>query len=216
MESRMKKNYLAIAITSMFLLTSCGGTSDSSGNVENRTNEMNSNEEMSPDTEMFALNKNQCVNKKKKGKKKKGKKKKGPKNSVARAWLRSHNTLRRKHKAPDVKWSNKLAKNAQKFAKTCSHGHSGSHKYGENLAFASYKLKPKDAVGMWYKESAQYNYKNPGFGMNTGHFTQVVWKNTKQIGCGQAKCGWSTITVCQYYPAGNMYGQYTKNVHPPK
>lgn len=31
-------------------------------------------------------------------------------------------------------------------------------------------------------EEAAYNYSAPGFSDTTGHFTQVVWNNTKQVG----------------------------------
>jgi hypothetical protein len=48
--------------------------------------------------------------------------------------------------------------------------------------------------------------------METGHFTQMVWKNSKRIGCA-----WNTNTcksngmnfyklVCEYDPPGNIVG----------
>lgn len=48
--------------------------------------------------------------------------------------------------------------------------------------------------------------------MATGHFTQVVWKATKRLGCGQA----GKFVVCNYYPAGNVQGQFRDNVAPAK
>jgi hypothetical protein len=36
-----------------------------------------------------------------------------------------------------------------------------------------------------------------------GHFTQVVWKGSKQVGCGVAACGDKTYWVCRYTPTGN-------------
>ena len=64
---------------------------------------------------------------------------------------------------------------------------------------------------------------NPGytFGQEsgspgTGHFTQVVWKESLELGIGKAdvnengnKC---TYIVGRYRPAGNMIGDYAKNV----
>jgi hypothetical protein len=85
----------------------------------------------------------------------------------------------------------------------------------------------------WYCESANYNFTNPvfvgGFTTNcgkpsasnpnppkvNGHFTQVVWKDSKKVGCGRATCpmqvtvnGKTTTVngthwVCQYDPPGN-------------
>lgn len=53
--------------------------------------------------------------------------------------------------------------------------------------------------------------------MNTGHFTQVVWKETKEFGIGYAKnnLGFEYITA-NYFPAGNYLGHFTFNVKPLK
>ena len=33
-------------------------------------------------------------------------------------------------------------------------------------------------------ELKDYNFNKPGFDMKTGHFIQVVWKNTTKVGYG--------------------------------
>ncbi|HEX3771138.1 MAG TPA: CAP domain-containing protein [Polyangiaceae bacterium] len=44
-----------------------------------------------------------------------------------------------------------------------------------------------------------------------GHYTQIVWRKTMQLGCGVATCmnGKATedIWICNYAPAGNIVGQ---------
>jgi hypothetical protein len=56
--------------------------------------------------------------------------------------------------------------------------------------------------------------------LRTGHFTQVVWKKSTQLGCGAAE-GTATLdgttfnafyVVCHYNPAGNMRGDFPSNV----
>lgn len=50
--------------------------------------------------------------------------------------------------------------------------------------------------------------------MQTGHFTQVVWKGTQKIGAGLAFNSDRTkaYIVAQYSPPGNYQGQYQSNV----
>lgn len=64
------------------------------------------------------------------------------------------------------------------------------------------------------------NDNSPGdFSKETGHFTQLVWKNTTSVGCGRTECngdggnkapGW--YVVCEYYPPGNVVGAFTSMV----
>ena len=59
---------------------------------------------------------------------------------------------------------------------------------------------------------AQYNPNNP----QPSHFTQVVWKSTKTVGCAVQTCngifdpkyGPAKYYVCEYSPAGNVIGQF--------
>ena len=92
--------------------------------------------------------------------------------------------------------------------------HSGG-KYGENLAAGTASVLDGERVSeMWYDEVAKYSFKNPRFSMETGHFTQVVWTTTTQVGCGMAQCKGMDIWVCNYDPPGNVKGQYRENVKP--
>ena len=67
---------------------------------------------------------------------------------------------------------------------------------------------------MWYDEIKQYRFPDGGFSMQTGHFTQVVWRGTTQVGCGHSQCNGNDIWVCEYDPPGNWEGQYRENVLP--
>ena len=73
-----------------------------------------------------------------------------------------------------------------------------------------------------YSEVQNYDYSpadEKGI-ISAGHFTQMVWKSTKQIGCAFAVGPWKDYTNvyyigCDYLPAGNDLGQYSVNVVPP-
>lgn len=47
-----------------------------------------------------------------------------------------------------------------------------------------------------------------------GHFSQVVWKDSKEMGVGMATKGGKCIVVANYTPAGNYIGMYQDNVFP--
>ena len=85
---------------------------------------------------------------------------------------------------------------------------------GENILISDKILEPEEICNKWYNEGLDYNYEKNKFQKGTGHFTQLIWKNTKKIGFGlgikddQSKM----VVVAYYYPAGNIFGEFTKNV----
>ncbi|MBV8757890.1 MAG: hypothetical protein JO257_11455 [Deltaproteobacteria bacterium] len=139
--------------------------------------------------------------------------------TVAQQFVAAHNRVRAKHCAGPLTWSPTLAAYAQQWADTlkakgCAFGHSGG-KYGENLAAGTEGvLDPEATVAMWYDEIKQYKFPDGGFSMETGHFTQLVWRGTKHVGCGHSQCKGNDIWVCEYDPPGNWDGEYRGNVLP--
>lgn len=128
--------------------------------------------------------------------------------------LNAHNALRAKHGVPALSWSGKLAGVAQAWADQCVFEHS-SNGLGENLAQGD-GFPPAQFVRDWYDEIGAYDFNAPGDSEATGHFTQVVWKATKQVGCGLAQCSDGALLVCNYSPPGNLEGAYADNVPPPQ
>lgn len=52
--------------------------------------------------------------------------------------------------------------------------------------------------------------------MKTGHFTQVIWRDSTELGVGMARNrNGEVYVVCNYNPAGNFLGSFTENVLPP-
>jgi uncharacterized protein YkwD len=133
--------------------------------------------------------------------------------------LDAHNARRAAHCAPPLAWSDALAATAQHWAdhlasSGCALEHS-SGSLGENLAAGtSGTLSPTDVVDMWYAEGAHYDFAHGDFGMDTGHFTQLVWTSSTTLGCGTASCGGLDIWVCNYDPPGNYEGEFQAHVLP--
>ncbi|XP_056625908.1 Golgi-associated plant pathogenesis-related protein 1 [Triplophysa dalaica] len=141
--------------------------------------------------------------------------------SFKKEFLETHNEYRRKHQAPDLILSDTLCASAQLWAdhifKVKRLEHSATEN-GENIFFVSSsepkKLTGKEPVEHWYSEIKDYNFEKSGYQENTGHFTQVVWKSTKEIGVGLATDGREFCVVGEYSPSGNITnsGYYEENV----
>ena len=134
--------------------------------------------------------------------------------------LRKHNTYRAKHGAPPVVWNAGVESAAARWVARCVFEHEPDSPYGENL-FASWgqglsePRAAEAAITAWYNEVGKYDFSNPGFSGETGHFTAVVWRASTAIGCAMKACGSMTILACKYSPPGNVLGQFPQNVHPP-
>jgi hypothetical protein len=140
------------------------------------------------------------------------------------AALALHNEYRSKHQVGSLGWSSGLEDSAMAWAVTlaadeCSMYHSSDRSFGENLAIghASIELAVQD----WYDEVDAYDFDDPGFSSGTGHFTQIVWRDTDELGCATAVCPETgptpgrLIHVCHYAPFGNVLGNFGENVLPP-
>ncbi len=132
--------------------------------------------------------------------------------------LKWHNYFRSLHGVPGLRWSRQLQNLAQNWAnylaRTKSWKHRPRNRYGENIYWIrGASPRSKNVVKSWYDEINYYNYNRPGFSMKTGHFTQVVWKNSRYLGCGwaQARDG-GYYVVCNYNPPGNYRGRFSSNV----
>lgn len=114
-------------------------------------------------------------------------------------------------------WSPDLAAYAQRWAnhlasdEHCNLVHTANDPYGENLfggSGASYTAL--SASQAWYSEISKYHYGvlNATNWAPTGHYTQMVWRNTTQVGMGQTSCNnGAVVIVAEYDPPGNYLGQ---------
>ncbi|XP_071801939.1 uncharacterized protein [Asterias amurensis] len=135
--------------------------------------------------------------------------------------IAAHNQARTNHGVPPLKLNKELCKHAQKWADhLASIGkleHSSNQEFGENVAMVSgYKdYSGQQVTDQWYSEVQKYNFSSPGFRSGTGHFSQVVWKDSKEMGIGKAETKDGKIfVVANYKPPGNMMSMYNENVFP--
>ena len=138
-----------------------------------------------------------------------------------------HNKYRAEVGVPPVTWSNTVQESSEKWALHLAEDeglrmvHAGSkNPYGENLSGGpGVWSTDKDArTALQYAVTSfgneKHDYKDMPITVDShfyqyGHYTQMVWRTTTEIGCGVAKRedipGY--IAVCRYNPRGNMIGQ---------
>eukprot|EP00090_Calanus_glacialis_P000481 TRINITY_DN10286_c0_g1_i5.p1 TRINITY_DN10286_c0_g1~~TRINITY_DN10286_c0_g1_i5.p1 ORF type:complete len:372 (-),score=115.06 TRINITY_DN10286_c0_g1_i5:68-1183(-) len=143
-----------------------------------------------------------------------------------RSALLAHNKYRIRHGVCLLKLDRKLCTLAQDYAGTLAatdtFQHSGDPVYGENLYWGwssdpGWELPGGEAVESWYEEKKGYNYSTEPEDTDSGHFTQMIWAQSRHLGVGLAKSPTTGkfFTVMKYDPAGNYTGKYRENVFRP-
>jgi uncharacterized protein YkwD len=126
--------------------------------------------------------------------------------------LAAHNKVRSQQGLPALTWSTEMASLAQDWAnemtRTGRFQHRPNNRYGENLFWGrGQAYSGTDAIESWASEASGYNYANNSCKGVCGHYTQLVWKNTTQVGCASGKVRDEIYWVCNYNPPGNYVGQ---------
>ncbi len=130
----------------------------------------------------------------------------------------AHNAVRKRVGVPELRWSDDLAVYAEQWATqlkrhNCALEHRPARgkyaqKHGENLFLISgAQASAAEVVNEWAAEAADYNYKKNSCKGVCGHYTQVVWRDSTEVGCALATCGPTEVWVCNYNPPGNFLGK---------
>ncbi|XP_014354751.2 repressed by EFG1 protein 1 isoform X1 [Papilio machaon] len=140
-------------------------------------------------------------------------------------FLRAHNEYRRKHAVPPLELNKKLSKYAEEWAKKLLKlgrvEHRDQNEYGENIFYAwssdpNFTVYGRDPVDKWYNEINLHAFGREPNDLKSGHFSQVIWEDSKELGVGVAKSKEGQVyVVANYYPPGNVMGSFAKKVKPP-
>jgi len=135
--------------------------------------------------------------------------------------LASHNAERAALGLAPLRWNAGLADDAgawaEQLAATGRFEHSPDawrQSAGENIwGGTPGRFTPEGMVGLWLSEK---RYFKPGvFPANSvsgdpgdvSHYTQVIWRETSDVGCALARGESEDILVCRYSRPGNVRGQ---------
>jgi hypothetical protein len=134
--------------------------------------------------------------------------------------LAAHNKERADLGLAPLNWNEPLARSAQQWADylaiTGRFEHAPERQdapEGENLwAGTKGYFSPEAMVDAWIREKRFFrpgifpNNSTTGKVEDVGHYTQVVWRATHEVGCAEASSAIEDILVCRYAEAGNYVG----------
>ena len=126
--------------------------------------------------------------------------------------LAAHNAIRARVDIAPLAWSRRLAARAQDWADHLLADNQFAHRpdspYGENLfEIRGANATSAQVVQAWAGESRNYDYKSNRCRGMCGHYTQIIWRDTKEVGCATARRSGREVWVCNYDPPGNWFGQ---------
>ena len=142
--------------------------------------------------------------------------------------LKQHNDIRNKFKCLPLKLNNDLKILAQKFADNfdiLKESNFLNVNYNNKQLGINYQIFKGDISELnkickdWVDEKNYYKKDNDKkidltkYNSKTKHFTQIIWKKTKEVGFGVSQLNNDEkIFVAFYYPAGNIFNEFNENI----
>jgi len=132
--------------------------------------------------------------------------------ALAHEMLAAHNQIRARVDVQPLIWSASLAARAQDWADQLLQQGRFYHRPNSNLGENIFEIlgghvSPAEVVGDWASEAGSYNYRANTCRGLCGHYTQVVWRGTRELGCAVASKHGREVWVCDYNPHGNWIGE---------
>lgn len=144
-----------------------------------------------------------------------------PPASEAERLLVLHNAERTRLGLPPLVWNPRLARDAGDYAKVLlergrlQHSHANDREgQGENLWMGTAGAWNSEAMVEMFLDERRYfraakfpDVSLTGNWNDVGHYTQIVWRDTKEVGCAIESGKGNDVLVCRYFPAGNVMGK---------
>lgn len=137
------------------------------------------------------------------------------------AMVAAHEDARQPYRAPPIAWSDALAEDAMAYAEKLAatgvlrHDRQDGAEVpeGENLSMGTRgAYSYRELAQFWVDERVDFqpgvfpNVSRTGNWSRVGHYTQMVWPETQEMGCAVASNASHDFLVCRYLPAGNVVG----------
>ncbi len=137
-----------------------------------------------------------------------------------RVWLAAHNIAREEVGLEPLRWNPALARDAEDWAITLAKRRVFQHApydvrkgQGENLWQGTRdRYSPWQMISAFVAEKRDFrpgtfpDVSYTGRWSDVGHYTQIIWPETQEVGCAVASNQRDDVLVCRYWPAGNVMG----------
>lgn len=137
-----------------------------------------------------------------------------------RDMLEAHNLARDEVGLAGLAWSDRLAADAERWADHLARRNLFDHAspdvrkgQGENLWRGTRdRWSPWEMIGFFIDEKRHFKPGNfpdisrTGRWGDVGHYTQIIWPETREVGCAIVRTASDEVLVCRYWPAGNIWG----------
>lgn len=141
--------------------------------------------------------------------------------ALAENLLAIHNRERADVGVPPLTWDARLAAEAASYVPELiglgdlEHSDEAMNgETGENLAMGTDgAYSPEDLAELWVEERGSFvpgvfpDVSSTGDWSEVGHYTAMVWRGTRRVGCAVGAGGGDLYLVCRYAPAGNVDSQ---------
>ena len=137
--------------------------------------------------------------------------------------LGMHNEERQSLGLAPLAWDSALAQDAARYARQMATTNRFQHSArasrtvpsGENLWMGPRRLYAYDTmIGAFLDEKRLFrrvgklpDISSSGRWEDVGHYTQMIWRGTRKVGCAVAEGQNDDYLVCRYFPAGNSFGK---------
>ncbi len=146
-------------------------------------------------------------------------------NPFAQRLLAAHNDERIHVGAQPLEWSDTLARDAKLWADHLARrgvmehaSYEARKKAGENLWMGSAGYYSAETmIGGFVSEKRNFrpgkfpNVSSTGNWQDVAHYTQLIWHDTREVGCAVSRGRDNDFLVCRYFPVGNWIGQQIGN-----
>lgn len=144
----------------------------------------------------------------------------GAPDAFAQQLLEVHNAERHRLGIGPLRWSEKLAADAAQWSIALARrgvmehaSHEVRRGEGENLSIgAAGYFAPRDLAGAFVDERQYFrpgkfpDNSTTGQWSDVGHYTQLIWAGTEEVGCAMTRGSEFDFLVCRYWPSGNWVG----------